>query len=85
MGDSQPAAIGTPAMPATVATRRALSVVFSSVWLPTTVVMARRSMAGEPCARRIATASSWPGSQSSTMGRGVIAAKGTDPGGAAGR
>jgi hypothetical protein len=65
-GLSRPAAIGTSVMPATLQTRRALSVVLSSVWLPATVVIARRSMAGDAAASRIAMASSWPGSQSST-------------------
>ena len=51
-------------MPATVQTRRAFSVVRSSVWLPATVVMASSSTSGLAAASMIATASSCPGSQS---------------------
>jgi hypothetical protein len=63
-GREQPAAIGTPVMPMTVATERAFRVTFSSVWLPATVVTATTSMSGLPWARSSATASSCPGSQS---------------------
>src|SRR5580704_18098786 len=55
-------------MRAAVHTRRAFSVVFSRVWLPATVVMARRSITGQPRASRMAMASSWPGSQSRMIG-----------------
>jgi hypothetical protein len=68
-GASEPAAIGMPRIPATEQTRRALSVVFSSVWLPATVVIATSSIAGEAAASRMAMASSWPGSQSRMIGR----------------
>src|SRR5699024_8446352 len=37
---------------------------FSRVWLPVTVVTAKSSRLGLPCARSMAMASSWPGSQS---------------------
>jgi hypothetical protein len=47
-GRSQPAAKGTPVMPAIVATERAFRVTFSRVWLPTTVVTASSSMSGLP-------------------------------------
>ena len=47
-GRSQPAANGTPVMPAIVPTDRALRVTFSRVWLPTTVVTASSSMSGLP-------------------------------------
>src|SRR4051794_7886717 len=67
-GRSAPAAIGTSRMPASVQTRRAFSVTLSSVPLPATVVIARRSSAGLAAASSIATASSWPGSQSRTHG-----------------
>ena len=64
-------AIGTSRMPATLHTRRALSEVFSSVWLPATTVIARSSSAGEAAASRMAIASSWPGSQSRMTRRGL--------------
>lgn len=63
-GRPQPAAKGTPVMPAMVPTARALRVTFSRVWFPTTVVTASRSMFGLPWASSSATASSCPGSQS---------------------
>ncbi|SQB95531.1 Predicted membrane protein (DUF2254) [Clostridium paraputrificum] len=63
-GRVQPAWTGTPSMPAMVSTARALRVTFSRVWLPPMVVTPTSSIAGLPAARRIATASSWPGSQS---------------------
>ncbi len=63
-GRGEPAANGMPVMPAMRATARALRVTFGRVWLPTTVVTASRSMSGFPWASSIATASSWPGSQS---------------------
>ena len=59
-----PAANGTPAIPATVATARAFLVTFSIVWFPCTVVTATSSMFGFPWASRSAIASSCPGSQS---------------------
>ena len=40
--------------------------------LPATAVMPRTESSGDASARRIAKASSWPGSVSITMGRGVI-------------
>src|SRR5699024_8854252 len=49
---------------AIVHTARALCVTLSMVWLPATVVMPSSSQRGSPAARRIARASSWPGSQS---------------------
>ena len=52
--------------------RSAFAVVFSIVWLPATVVIATSSSSGEASASRIAIASSWPGSQSRTIGVGVI-------------
>src|SRR4051794_22840763 len=55
-------------MPASVHTRRAFSVTLSSVPFPATVVIARRSSAGLAAASSIATASSWPGSQSRMHG-----------------
>jgi hypothetical protein len=57
-GCARPAAIGTEVIPATVQTRRALSVVLGSVWLPATVVMPSRSIAGLAAASRMAMASS---------------------------
>src|SRR5215204_3128882 len=68
LGPSAPAAIGTSRMPASVQTRRALSVTLSSGALPPTVVIARRSSAGCAAASRSAIASSWPGSQSMMQG-----------------
>ena len=80
-GPAAPAATGTSVTPARVSTRRALSVTFSSSALPPTVVTARSSMAsGRPAASRMATASSWPGSQSSRTGRGVGIARSLDRG-----
>src|SRR3954469_21879547 len=67
-GRSAPAAIGASRMPARRHTRRAFSVPLSSVPLPATVVIARRSSAGLAAASSIATASSWPGSQSRMHG-----------------
>src|SRR5690606_15587314 len=67
-GRSHPAATGTPVIPASVQTRRALSDVFSSVWLPATVVIALRSIAGSAAASMMASASSCPGSQSRMTG-----------------
>jgi hypothetical protein len=49
----------------------ALRVVCSSPPLPATVVIARRSIAGLAAASRIATMSSWPGSQSRMTGVGT--------------
>src|ERR671917_207663 len=69
-GLAAPAAIGT-SRPASAATRCALIVARSSGQLPATVVIARRSILSSPAARRIATASSWPGSQSMRMGSGI--------------
>ncbi len=62
-GPAEPAAIGT-VMPPAAHTAMALRVTFPSVWLPATVVIASRSMSGFPAARRMAIASSCPGSQS---------------------
>jgi hypothetical protein len=45
-------------IPATVHTRRAFSVVLGSVWLPATVVMPSRSIAGLAAASKMAMASS---------------------------
>jgi hypothetical protein len=67
-GRSQPWAIGTSAMSATLQIRRAFRVIRSTVWLPATVVIARRSIEGEAAASRIANASSSPGSQSRMIG-----------------
>ena len=63
-GAAQPAATGTSWMPASVHTRKALSVVSARGWFPATVVIAASETSGVPCASRIAIASSWPGSQS---------------------
>jgi hypothetical protein len=63
-GRAQPAATGTPWIPATVATASAFRVTLSSVWLPATVVMPTSSTSGLPCASIRARASSCPGSQS---------------------
>ena len=49
--------------------RRALRVVLASPALPPTVVTASTSSSGEAQASRIASASSWPGSQSRMTGR----------------
>ena len=46
----------------------AFAVVFSSVWLPETVVTPRSSISGLASARSRAIASSWPGSQSRMTG-----------------
>ena len=50
--------MGTDVIPAAVQIRRAFSVVFGSVWLPATVVMPSRSIAGLAAASKIARASS---------------------------
>ncbi len=65
---SAPAATGMSVRPASSSTLSALRVVFSSVWLPATVVTPRSSTSGEASASRIAIASSWPGSQSMRIG-----------------
>jgi hypothetical protein len=70
-GPAQPAAMGTPVIPAAVHTRRAFRVVFSSVWFPATVVIASSSTAGSPAASIRARASSCPGSQSMMIGTGT--------------
>jgi hypothetical protein len=57
-GCARPAAMGTDVIPAAVQIRRAFSVVFGSVWLPATVVMPSRSIAGLAAASKIARASS---------------------------
>ena len=67
-GRSAPAATGTSPLPTNSRTRSAFAVVFSSVWLPATVVTPRSSSSGLASARRSAIASSWPGSQSSKIG-----------------
>src|SRR3954447_13218460 len=72
-GPAAPAAIGTPSRPASAATRRAFSVASSSVQLPATVVTPSRSIASLPAASSSATASSWPGSQSSRIGVAIPA------------
>src|SRR3954464_3635255 len=72
-GRSAPAAIGTSWIPPSVQTRRAFSVTLSSVPLPATVVIARRSIASLAAASRSATASSWPGSQSTMQGAAMKA------------
>ena len=58
-GRSAPAATGMSPRPANSSTRRAFAVVFSSVWLPATVVTPSRSTSGLASASRIAIASSW--------------------------
>ena len=54
--------------PASSRTRSAFAVVLSSVWFPATAVTPRTSSSGLPSARRSASASSWPGSQSMRTG-----------------
>ena len=66
-GASAPAATGMSLRPAISSVTSALRVVLSSVWLPATVVTPVSSTSGEASARRIAMASSWPGSQSITI------------------
>jgi len=58
-------------MPATRAIARAFRVTFSRPALPATVVIAASSISALPCARRRAMASSWPGSQSRMILRGM--------------
>ena len=70
-GRPAPAAKGTPVIPAMRATASALRVTFSMPALPATVVTATSSMSGFPWARSRAMASSWPGSQSRMMRRGM--------------
>src|ERR671923_496421 len=67
-GRFAPAATGTSSRPTNSSTRIAFAVVFSSVWLPATVVMPTSSTSGLASASRIAIASSWPGSQSIRTG-----------------
>ena len=67
-GRPAPAATGMSPRPASSSTRIAFAVVFSSVWLPATVVTPRSSSSSLPSASSIAIASSWPGSQSSRIG-----------------
>ena len=67
-GASAPAATGMSVLPAISSVTSALRVVLSSVWFPATVVTPISSTSGEASARRIAIASSWPGSQSMTIG-----------------
>ena len=69
-GRLQSAWTGTPSMSAMLSTTRALRVTFSRLWLPPMVAMPASSIAGFSAARRIATASSWPGSQSRMILRG---------------
>ena len=64
----RPAATGTSPRPASSSTRSAFAVVFSSVWLPATVVTPSSSTSGLASASRSAIASSWPGSQSRRIG-----------------
>ncbi len=66
-GASAPAHTGMSVRPAISSVTSALRVVLSSVWLPATVVMPTSSTSGDASARRIAIASSWPGSQSMTI------------------
>src|SRR5215207_3985122 len=68
MGRSAPAATETSVRPENSRMRIAFAVVFSSVWLPATVVTPRSSISGLASARRSAIASSWPGSQSRIIG-----------------
>ena len=63
-GRAAPAATGTSVRPANSSSFSALTVVFSSVWLPWTVVTPTSSTSGLASASRSAIASSWPGSQS---------------------
>ncbi len=64
-GRGQPAYTGVSPVAARVTTFRALSTVASSCTLPPTTVRPRRSISsGEANASKMATASSWPGSQS---------------------
>ena len=67
-GPSAPAATGISVRPASSRTRSAFAVVLSSVWFPATAVTPRTSSSGLPSARRSASASSWPGSQSMRTG-----------------
>src|SRR5919108_542772 len=67
-GRRAPAATGISVRPANSRIRIAFAVVFSSVWLPATVVMPTSSTSGLASASRIAIASSWPGSQSIRTG-----------------
>src|SRR5699024_2190181 len=69
-GRSDPAYTGTSSRPLATRTLCAFRVILSSVWLPPTVVMPRRSIAGWASASIMATASSCPGSQSRMIGRG---------------
>ena len=57
-GGRRPPRPGRPARPTSASTRSALSVVFSSVWLPWTVVTPTRSTSGLASASRSAIASS---------------------------
>jgi hypothetical protein len=63
-GRSAPAATGISVRPVNSSSLSAFVVVFSSVWLPATVVMPRTSTSGLASASRSAIASSCPGSQS---------------------
>ena len=67
-GAPAPAATGMSLRPAISSVTSALRVVLSSVWFPATVVTPISSTSGEASASRIAIASSWPGSQSMTIG-----------------
>ena len=67
MGTAAPAATGISVRPVNSSSFSALTVVFSSVWLPWTVVTPTSSTSGLPSASSSAIASSWPGSQSSRM------------------
>ena len=67
-GRSAPAATGMSVRPARSSTRSAFAVVFSSVWLPWTVVTPRTSTSGLASASSSAIASSCPGSQSRMIG-----------------
>ena len=67
IGLAAPAATGTSVRPVNSSSFSALTVVFSSVWLPWTVVTPTSSTSGLASASRRAIASSWPGSQSSRI------------------
>ena len=71
-GRFAPIAIGMSERPARRAMRSAFDVTFSIVWLPATVVRAMIFTAGDPAARMIAAASSYPGSQSRMIFLGSV-------------
>ena len=67
-GAAAPAATGTSVRSSSASIRSVLRVVSRSPTLPPTVVIPRTSSSGRASARVIASASSWPGSQSSRTG-----------------